>query len=146
MAVWRWQDGATAQAKGPSASALRQHGAIRGVIAFAVASAFWFTHHTNMAIVVAAIGATTLLTALLSPLGLYTRLTRALDVFAQGVGTAITWLILVPIYFLVITPIGTVMGMGSRDPLRRKWTAQTPTFWTNRPATDDAPERRKRPF
>ncbi len=146
MAIWRWQEGGNAKARGPSASALRQHGTLRGVIGLCVATAFWFTHHAPLATVVASIATVTLLASLLSPLGLYAKLTAALDVFARGVGIALTWLILVPVYFLIITPVGLILGTGSRDPLKRRWSAQTTTFWTDRPATDDAPERRKRPF
>ncbi len=143
-AIWRWQDPVATH--GTDSRALRIHGTLRAVIALAVACLFWFTGHRGMACVVAAIGTITWLTALLSPHKLYASLTRALDTFGRWVGIAITWVFLVPIYFLLITPFGLLMRHGSRDPLRRTWSAATPTFWTDRSTTDDTPERRKRPF
>ena len=145
MAIWRWQDGAAQPSRDPSGAA-RRHGGIRGAIALAVACGFLLTHHPFAAGLVAAIGSLTLLTALVSPLGAYAKLTAALDVFARGVGLVLTYALLVPIYFLIITPFGLLTRHGKSDPLRRTWTAATPTFWTDRPATSDAPERRKRPF
>ncbi len=127
-----------------TSAALRMHGVTRGGIALAVASGFWFLHHPAMATLVAVLGGATLLAALLSPQGLYARFSAAMEAFARGVGTLLTYLLLVPIYFLLITPFGLLMRRGSRDPLHRTWSAQTASFWTNRP--DTAPERRKRPF
>ena len=32
-------------------------------------------------------------------------------------------------YFVVVTPFGLVMRMGGRDPLRKKFNRNTPTYW-----------------
>ncbi len=146
MAIWPWRASVGGTARADAAGALRMHGVTRGGIALAVASGFWFLRHPAMATVVAVIGGTTLLAALVSPHVVYARFSAAMEAFARGVGTVLTYLFLVPIYFLIITPFGLLMRRGSRDPLHRTWSAQTPSFWTTRPATDDAPERRKRPF
>lgn len=146
LAVWRWRDGSGEAAAAAKSKALRRHGAVRGAIALAVGTAFAASGHTVMAAVVGTIAAVTVLSALLSPAGLYTRLNAAVAWFARGVGTALTYILLVPVYALFITPFGLAMRRGSRDPLHRTWSSQTASFWTLRPATDDAPERRKRPF
>ncbi len=144
MAIWRWQQGG--QVRDDQARVARRHGSIRGGIALAVASGFWLAGSHTLALVAAAFGATTVAAALTSPLGLYRALTDALALFARGVGVVLTYVCLVPVYFLIITPFGLAARRGSRDPLHRQWSAQTPSFWTPRPATADAAERRKRPF
>lgn len=142
MAIWRWQE--VKATHGTDSRALRIHGTLRAAIALAVACLLWFTGHRTMASVVAGIACAMWLIALLSPHDLYARLTGALDAFARGVGIALTWVLLVPVYFLIITPFGLLMRHGARDPLHRTWSAQTPSFWTDRP--EAALERRKRPF
>ena len=146
MAIWPWRASAGMAVRANTAAALRMHGVTRGGIALAVASGFWFLRHPAMATFVAILGGATLLAALLSPQVVYARFSAAMQAFARGVGTVLTYLLLVPIYFLLITPFGLLMRRGSRDPLHRTWSAHTASFWTNRPASDAAPERRKRPF
>ena len=51
---------------------------------------------------------------------------------AFPIGWAISHLLLVVIYYLVITPIGLVMRAAGYDPLERRIDRQAATYWTPR--------------
>ncbi len=146
MAIWPWGEAASGATHRGEASRLRRHGSLRGGMALGFATCFWLLGRHGIAAVALSIGGVTLLAALASPTGFYQRMHDTLDAFAHGIGIAITYLCLVPIYLLIITPFGLLMRHGSRDPLHRTWSAQTASFWRDRPATGEAFERRKRPF
>ena len=57
---------------------------------------------------------------------------------AFPIGWAISHLLMVAIYFLVITPIGLTMRLVGRDPLARQFDRQAPTYWTPRRQESDA--------
>jgi hypothetical protein len=58
---------------------------------------------------------------------------------AFPIGWAISHLLLVVIYYLVITPIGLAMRATGYDPLARRIDRQATTYWTPRkPPTDPA--------
>src|SRR5262245_43551494 len=88
--VWRWRDRAAASDADAAASAARKKGLLGGAIGLlaAFAVSFW---RPGAAWVVAGIALTMTLLALVSPLGLFRRVTRALDAFAHGVGVTLTW-------------------------------------------------------
>jgi hypothetical protein len=46
-----------------------------------------------------------------------------------AISFAITNVLLLVIYFLVITPIGLVLRALGRDPLERRWDRTAPTYW-----------------
>jgi len=67
----------------------------------------------------------TLVTAAVRPLAL----DRALAALARGVGVVMTWLLLVPIFFVVLVPFGLLFRRGANDPLHRRFDPRLPSHW-----------------
>lgn len=51
---------------------------------------------------------------------------------AHVAGVAMTWLTLVPVYYLVFTPIRLIGLLRGRDPLQRRRDAAAASYWTAR--------------
>lgn len=54
------------------------------------------------------------------------------------IGWAVSRLLLVFIYYVVVTPIGLVMRLVGRDPMQRRFDRSATSYWTHRPPTEDA--------
>lgn len=48
------------------------------------------------------------------------------------IGFVVSWVALTVLYFVVLTPIGVVMRLAGRDPLRLKADPRAETYWTPR--------------
>jgi hypothetical protein len=128
--AWNWRDRAAQDeaARVREAASNRTKGVIGGAVGLAVAALLRFVFHkTTAAEVVAAIAVLVALTALASPLGAYKTLSRWLDRFAHAVGTAVTWVLMTVLFYLVFLPAGLI--------LRRKLAItkgadrRLPTYW-----------------
>jgi hypothetical protein len=135
--AWSWRDRAAraAAARDREAAANRVKGMIGGAVGLAVAALFHFVlHRTLAAEVIAGVAILVVLLALASPLGLYKGLTRALDVFAHAVGTAITWVLMTVLFYLVFLPAGLILRGRGKLGISRRPDRRLPTYWI---ATDE---------
>ena len=60
---------------------------------------------------------------------------------ALVLGFTITRLLLTAVFFLLITPVGLLMRLAGRDPMRRKLDPEAPTYWIPRVDESDPKER-----
>jgi len=128
--AWSWRDRAAGleAARAREAASNRTKGLIGGVIGLAVAALFYLVFHkVRTAEVIAAVAVLVALTALASPLGAYKTLSRWLDRFAHAVGSAVTWVLMTVLFYVVFLPAGLI--------LRRKLAVtkgadkRLPTYW-----------------
>ncbi|HEX7180252.1 MAG TPA: hypothetical protein VF756_00310 [Thermoanaerobaculia bacterium] len=130
--VWSWRDreASAAQARDREASAARKRGLAGGVIGLAAAALIYFWwEKPAAAAVVAAIALVFTLLALLSPLGAHKTVARALDRFAYGVGTAVTWVLMTVLYYLLFLPLGLVLRARGRLGITRSFDPRRPSYW-----------------
>jgi membrane-bound metal-dependent hydrolase YbcI (DUF457 family) len=57
---------------------------------------------------------------------------------AHFVGTALTYMLLVPMFYIVFTFGRVVISVLGRDPMQRKWLPGASTYWDDRPEPADA--------
>lgn len=132
--AWNWRDRATAgeAARAREAASNRTKGLIGGVIGLAVAALFYFVFHkVRTAEVIAAIAVVVALTALASPLGAYKTLSRWLDRFAHAVGSAVTWVLMTILFYVVFLPAGLFLRRKLAITLGndRRADQRLPTYW-----------------
>jgi hypothetical protein len=134
--AWNWRGradvGAAALAR--EAAANRRKGQIGGAIGLAFAAFLHFVFHKERsAEVIAAIAILVTLLALASPLGAYKVLTRWLDVFAHAVGSAVTWVLMAVLFYLVFLPAGLILRARGRLGITlgndRGADRSLPTYW-----------------
>lgn len=128
--IWRWKDPPD-DARARAARA-RRTGALRALVALIAAGVFVYLDRTVAAAIASTLGVLTLALALLSPLGLYAALDRAVAALGRGVGLVLTWLLLAPVYYLFFAPFGLLFRRGRRDPLRRGFEADARSYWLKR--------------
>jgi hypothetical protein len=111
--VWNWRpaDEAGVEAdRARRAAAARRQGMIGGAAGLAVAAALaWLLHRPGLAAVVAAVSLLVALLALAAPLTLYRRLRGGMEQLGRWVGTAVTWLLMTLLFYLLFLPVGLAM-------------------------------------
>ncbi len=92
---------------------------------------FLFLSHLVGALVLG-IGSLVLLSALLSPRGVYAGIDGVFDRVAKTLGRAMTWLLMVPLFYLFFFPFGALLRRGKRDRLQRRFEAEAESYWEAR--------------
>lgn len=54
------------------------------------------------------------------------------QMLARGVGLGLTWLLMVPLYYLFFLPGRIVLRLQGKDPLKRSFDKTAPTYWEAR--------------
>jgi hypothetical protein len=156
-AVWDWLgeagprtgDGGPAAQRAREAAAARLQGAIGGAVGLAAAAVIaLLLHRRGMATVVAAVALAVALLALAAPLTLYPRLRQALDRLGHWIGTAVTWLLMTVLFYLLFLPVGLVLRAAGKLDFTRFADPALTTYWTSTteteaPAADAASYRRQ---
>jgi|HubBroStandDraft_3_1064219.scaffolds.fasta_scaffold39200_2 hypothetical protein len=135
--AWRWraENAAAAAARGAAArkaaGAARRRGALGGAVGLLVAAGIAFGLHrpalgAGAGLVAAAVAAV----ALASPLGLYPRLERAFDLLAHGVGSAVTWVLMALLYYLLFLPAGLLLRAAGKLAVTRRADPRLASYWS----------------
>ena len=64
----------------------------------------------------------------------------------KWVGIGITWLLLVPLFYLVFFPGRLILGLMKKDPLDRKFPSPSKTCWSEKKAKTNSEESYRRLF
>jgi hypothetical protein len=91
--------------------------------------ALWLFGARAIASVAFALAGSILVCALASPKGLYAGLQRFFDASGRVIGRAMTWIVMVPIFYLFFLPFGKLMRRGQRDRLHRQFDPEAKTYW-----------------
>ena len=126
--AWRWRY----QRERPAVIRKSSHTGkliFKTVIAFTVAALLAFGFHRILfAGIVAGIGLLIFICGLFFP-KLYASFERVVGKFAFGVGQILTWILLVPFYYLCFLPARIILLLSKRDPMKRAWDSSASTYW-----------------
>jgi hypothetical protein len=138
--AWRWRGETAAGAAATTArkaAAARRRGALGGALGLLAAALIAFgLHRVWLGAVAGGVAAAIAAIALASPLGLYPRLLRGLDLLAHGVGTAVTWALMTVLYYLLFLPVGLLRRAAGKLALTRRADPRLDSYW--RPAAERA--------
>jgi hypothetical protein len=107
-------------------------GVVQALVGGTVGTLFLLFWHPLAAYVVLGISSVVLLSALLSPGGLYEIIRAGVGRFASFVGTVVAWLALLPVFYLFFTPFHFLFRRGARDAMVRSLDPGQPTYWNVR--------------
>lgn len=150
--IWSWRGGDSEEhARVREAAAARQRGLLGGLIGLSIAAGlFFFWERPLPAAVVAAVALLFTLLALLAPLTAYKALTRALDRLGHAVGTAVTWLLLTVLYYLLFLPLGWFLRLRGKLAITKSFDPRRPSYWISledrREKSAGTPESYRRQF
>ena len=133
-AIWSWQSPAATRtalrkaAIGPA----RLRGTLQASAGLAVAGLLAWWGNRTAATVVGSVATFVLLSALLSPLGLFTAIERAFLVLGRWIGQGLTWTLLPVIFYTFFVPFSVLFRRGRRDSMKRFFDAEAATYWSSR--------------
>ena len=104
---------------------------LQAVIPTVVGAVFFFKGKPVAAGILWSIGILLLVSGFLIP-SLFAKIEQGGRWFGKGVGTAITWLLLVPMFYLVFVPGRLILMIQGIDPMCRKFPTDAPTYWVPR--------------
>ena len=132
--VWRWKEaGAVPSAKAHSKPALRaviQAAIVGGIGWFALSRG-----HKGMAIFLISVAAFLFISGLFIP-WLFLAFEKFGKKFGQWFGSALTWLLLVPTFFIVFFPGHLFLWLTRQDPMKLKFPSNEETYWIPRPPVE----------
>jgi hypothetical protein len=102
---------------------------LQALAGFSVGFVFYVFGLRAFAAVAGALAALVLFAVLVSPTGLYAGLQRLFEATGRVVGRGMTWLVMVPLFYLFFLPFGLLMRRGRRDRLRRFCDGGASTYW-----------------
>src|SRR5262245_56827726 len=137
--IWDWRGERRAREAAAATRSVRLRGVIAGAVGLTAGTLLVLFWSRLLGIVALSIRGVTALSALISPNGIHRYLNRAVGLLTFVVGTVLTWLILVPTFYLVFVPFGLLARRGRRDPLGRRRDPAAKTYWKAR--TETPPER-----
>jgi hypothetical protein len=132
--AWDWRKAETRpeEARAREAAAAQKRGAIGGAVGLtAAAVVYFFFERPVAAAVIAGIAVTITLIAFLAPLTLYKALNRGLERFARAVGSAVTWVLMTLLFYLLFLPVGLVLRARGRLGITRAADRRLPTYWSS---------------
>lgn len=101
-----------------------------------IGAAFYGFGHTVMGYIVWGISGFLFLCGLLAP-RLFQKIEHGLQVFAHGVGKALTVLLLTPFYYLVFFPGRIILALKGKDPMTRECPTSSESYFVTRKPIED---------
>lgn len=133
--VWTWRV-PRADARVSEAAAARRAGLLRAAVGLVVGAVVWAIWRTSFGAVIVGVSVVVGLLALLSPLGAYRVLDRAIAWLGRTIGSAVTWGLMPIVYFLLFLPVGLLLRARGRLRLQGGPDKALASYWI---ATDRRP-------
>jgi len=125
--VWNWKNPETRLH--PSKSELRKKGIVPVIGTLLIGTIFRFhfewIHSSN---IVYGVCLFFILVTLIMPKWLMS-IEKAMLTFGKWVGVFLTWVILVPFFFLAFVPLRLIQFLSKGDPLKMKYDASVDSYW-----------------
>ena len=131
-AVWPWRASEdTAESSETAASTRRKHAVIEAAIGATVGAILFFGFHkVVIPYVVWSIATLVLVGGLFIP-PLYVGFKKGGMLLAKGVGVGLSWLLLVPFFYICFAPGRLLMRLSGKDPMCRKFEPDLASYWTD---------------
>ena len=104
---------------------------LQALVPMAVGAFFLYRHRPVAAVILFGIGALLLVSGLFIPV-LFFRIERIGQAVGRVVGLVLTWIILLPMFYLVFVPGRLILMIRGIDPMCRKFPTDAPTYWVPR--------------
>ena len=140
--VWPWRDEASRSGQGPKHGNVKGRAVLQALVMAIVAGLFFYRRHPVPGTVLVVLAGLILVSGCFIP-SFFLGFEKAGRKFGQWVATAVTWLLLVPFYYLCFFPGRIVILLTGKDPLTRQFPSPAATFWIPRPPTKDPARYRK---
>ncbi len=136
-AVWSWRERGTETTRDETTHR-RKRSLLESAITLTVGLVFFFFYKRVLGIVIISIGSAVLIGGQLIP-PLYYGFKKLGVLLARVVGIGLTWILLVPFFYVIFTCGRFFLLVLRKDPLKRAFPGSQKSFWDKRtPVTDVA--------
>ena len=104
-------------------------GSVQALVGASAATAIYLLWSQTIGTVVFCISTIILFSALVSPNGLYRIVRGVFAALGNVTGRALTWLTLVPLFYLFFLPFGLLFRRGRRDRMKRFLEPDQESYW-----------------
>lgn len=125
--VWRWKESANPVT--PPTHTTRA--VIQALIMFTVAGTFAFYHRTIPSCIVGSLGLFVLVSGIFFPPA-FSAFEKSGRLLGRGIGTVMTWLLLVPFFYICFPAMRLINTLAGKDPLQRKLDKNQKSYWVDR--------------
>lgn len=141
--VWPWKTQGSVE---ESLGRIRLGAVGQGMIGGVVGTVVYYFLSATVGMVAWGISALIALIGLASPTGLYAKISAGFEAFGRLVGTFMSWLLLVPVYYLFFTPFKLLFRRGKKDAMTRWLDPEAETYWITRSEEQPQAESYERQF
>jgi hypothetical protein len=130
--AWSWRERAGSATKllARETRSLRIRGVVGGTVGLAFAALLYFVgHKVRSAEVVSGIAIVLAVLALVAPLTAFKKVNHVLEVFARGVATGVTWILMTFLFYAVFLPIGLVLRAGHKLGITKGADQRLTSYW-----------------
>lgn len=120
----------------PQAGRARLRGVVRALVVACVGSLVFLYWSRVIGTIALSIAIIVGLSALISPNGVYAAIERLVDKLAHATGVALSWVLLIPVFYLVFLPFGLLFRRGRRDSMKRFIDEDCESYWEIREPGD----------
>jgi hypothetical protein len=130
---WKWRDRANPEAaRTREVAAARKQGLLGLGIGLAVALLFYFAlGRHRMGLVVGAVAVVLALIAFLFPQSLHKKVAAGLAAFGHAFGTAVTWVLMTILYYILFLPVGLFLRKTGKLRLVAAPERAASTYWVS---------------
>lgn len=125
--LWFWQEAS----KPEQQHNIRKRAIIQFVIMACIGSFLLFVHHTVLAVIVYCLSVLNLVGGLFIP-PLFVLFDKLGKLLAVVFGKVLTWVLLVPFFYLCFVPGRLIMLLLGKDPMKRKLDPDAETYWMDK--------------
>jgi hypothetical protein len=127
-AIWSWEE-RPGTPHGETAGSARRRGLLRAIVVLAMGGLLFAFWSRTLGTVVLVVGGVIGFSALISPTGLYAGVEGLFVALGRWTGRGLTWLLLVPLFYLFFLPFGLLLRRGRRDRLKRYLEQDAESYW-----------------
>jgi len=133
--VWPWRQSSNSSEKPKSAN--KKHALIQFCIMFVAASVVFFIfHHKWLGGIIYCLGLLVLISFFFLP-PIYSASESVSRLLIMVIGKTLTYVLLVPFYYLCFFPGRLLLNLLRKDPMKRLLETDTKTYWLDRPDAED---------
>lgn len=136
--IWHWQDAPEPKAAVSTARS-RAVGSLQAGLGVTVGLLSYLYWSQALAYFIFGVAGIILLSALVSPTGLYAAIQRMFEALGSALGRAITFVLMNALFYGFFLPFGKLFRRGRRDRMQRWFEADAPTYWEVRPQGEADP-------
>jgi len=126
--IWDWKS-SSEQHVSLATGRQRIVGTLQSLVGAGIGGLVYLYGSQLLGSVILSIATLILLSALLSPAGLYAGIQNTFTVLGRGVGRLVTWIVMLALFYLFFTPFGLLFRRKTRDRLQRFYEPDAETYW-----------------